>query len=113
MDSGLSASLSPGMTLLGFNAMPTRAERSRRKSLVMELQRKSSRDREWILKSKICACFRCFAEFEATRITEWIDKGETALCPICTVDSVIGFGEAVDHELLHQMHRRWFSETLR
>lgn len=93
--------------------MPTKAERSRRKALLVELHRKSSRDREWILKSKICACFYCFAEFEAARITEWIDNGETALCPVCSVDSVIGFGEAVDQELLHQMDRRWFSETLK
>lgn len=50
----------------------------------------SSHNRESIEKSKYCCCFFCRETFEPNEIEEWIDDCETALCPKCSIDSVIG-----------------------
>ena len=36
-----------------------------------------------------CGCFHCLAIFEATEVVDWIDDGETPLCPRCGVDAVM------------------------
>ena len=37
-----------------------------------------------------CGCFSCFRRFVTADIRAWIDKDQTALCPRCGIDSVIG-----------------------
>ena len=37
-----------------------------------------------------CGCFFCFRTFSSVEIQIWIDKDQTALCPRCGIDSVIG-----------------------
>ena len=60
--------------------------------------------------SSICGCFYCFATFAPSEIEEWIDEGQTALCPKCPVDAVIGSasGYPVTREFLTLMHDKWF-----
>jgi NAD-dependent SIR2 family protein deacetylase len=36
-----------------------------------------------------CGCFHCLQIFEAVDVVDWIDDGETPLCPRCGVDSVM------------------------
>ncbi len=47
-----------------------------------------------ILESNECGCFYCLNVFLPIEIEEWTDennaKGETAICPKCGIDSVIG-----------------------
>lgn len=68
-----------------------------------------------ILNSKICGCFYCLAIFSPTEIEQWTDqnfedKEETALCPKCGIDSVIGSesGFSVTKEFLLKMKKTWF-----
>jgi transcription elongation factor Elf1 len=64
-----------------------------------------------VLKSDICGCFYCTSTFQAIEILEWTDEGETALCPNCGIDSVIGnnSGYPVSNiDFLKQMHKHWF-----
>ena len=68
-----------------------------------------------ILASERCGCFHCCETYPPARIEEWIDAdaqgvGQTALCPVCGVDSVIGSasGFEVSSEFLQAMHRVWF-----
>ena len=64
-------------------------------------------------KSTICGCFYCFKEFAFERIAERIDDNETALCPYCGVDAVLGFASpTADEQLLHEMHDRWSKPSL-
>jgi hypothetical protein len=60
--------------------------------------------------SSICGCFCCLATFAPSEIEEWIDDGQTALCPKCPVDAVIGSasGYPTTREFLSQMHDKWF-----
>jgi hypothetical protein len=60
--------------------------------------------------STSCGCFCCFAIFASAEINEWIDDGQTAICPQCPVDSVIGSasGYPITKEFLEKMHSHWF-----
>ena len=61
----------------------------------------------------------CLATFSPTEIQDWIeddeaDVGQTALCPRCGIDSVIGSksGISLDVAFLSRMHAYWFGRTL-
>jgi hypothetical protein len=81
---------------------------------VIRAHRHSIRHRDEILASKVCGCFHCCEIFAPSEITDWIDEwegvGQTALCPRCGIDSVIGFasGYPASREFLQQMHDHWF-----
>ncbi len=70
----------------------------------------SSRHRTEILSSKVCACFYCRESFAPDEIDEWTDDDQTALCPKCGIDSVIGStaGFPLTREFLEEMHGYWF-----
>lgn len=80
---------------------------------------KSSHHRADIEASLVCGCFYCRSTFEPSEIAEWVDRsrddaddarGQTALCPHCGLDSVIGShsGFPITPEFLAAMHRYWF-----
>lgn len=78
------------------------------------LHKKSWRNRELLRNAKVCICFYCFKQFSFSGITKWTDENETALCPSCAIDAVLGFEiEPVDQTILLQMHERWFQRTIR
>ncbi len=76
----------------------------------------SSHHRAQILQSENVGCFYCLAIYPASRIStdDWTDmenhEGQTALCPFCEIDSVIGdrSGYPLTREFLAQMQRHWF-----
>lgn len=77
-------------------------------------QAHSSRHREEILQSEHCGCFYCLAIFSPSEITVWVDKeddvGQTALCPRCGIEAVLGSksGFPIRREFLAQMREHWF-----
>jgi hypothetical protein len=74
----------------------------------------SIRHRRDILASEQCGCFYCLAQFAPQAIREWIDDeqdvGQTALCPKCGIDSVVGSasGVPITRAFLECMYVRWF-----
>lgn len=63
-------------------------------------------------KAKRCGCFYCLRIFDPSEIEEWIeDKSDTALCPYCGIDSIIGesSGYPLTREFLEEMQRYWFN----
>jgi hypothetical protein len=74
----------------------------------------SSGHRAEIADSTTCGCFYCCSVFPAVRIQEWVDKidgvGQTALCPMCGIDSVIGDSSSfpISVESLKRMRAHWF-----
>ncbi|WP_411850103.1 hypothetical protein ACLB90_14430 [Stenotrophomonas sp. LGBM10] len=65
-----------------------------------------------LLASDVAACFYCFATFPPSTINEWCDgddQDQTALCPTCGVDAVVGFMGPVDVAWLHAAHQRGFT----
>jgi hypothetical protein len=75
----------------------------------------SSRHRAEIEASTQCACFFCFRSFAATDIKTWIDGNQTALCPKCGVDSVLGSASThrLDIAFLRGMHQHFFTSSKR
>ncbi len=78
-----------------------------------EVYKLASYNKEHIMVSDKCGCFYCQETFFPSEINEWCDGGETAICPKCSVDSVIcGTPEFLSPELLSDMHDRWFTEGI-
>ena len=50
------------------------------------------------------------ATFGPAEIDAWVDDDQTALCPKCGIDSVVGSdsGWLIDVGFLTEMHRAWF-----
>lgn len=65
-----------------------------RKDFLEGAHKHSIFNRKEILKSSLCGCFYCMQNFSPNEIEDWVDddnlKGQTALCPKCGIDSVIG-----------------------
>jgi hypothetical protein len=71
--------------------------------------------RDAVLRSDICACYHCLARFAPAEIVKWTDAdehrvGQTALCPRCGVDAVIGSagGMPLTDKVLRAMRARAF-----
>ena len=58
--------------------------------------RHSVRNRGEIERSSQCGCFSCGSIFDATEVEDYTDDGETALCPYCDVDSVVGDASGIE-----------------
>ncbi len=71
----------------------------------------SSYHRDILARSLECGCFYCLSVFPPDAVREYIDRGQTALCPECSIDSVIGdaSGYAVSGPFMEQMHEHWFA----
>lgn len=52
----------------------------------------SFENRKSVGESRMCGCYFCRRVFPASEVTEWISdtRGDTAVCPYCSIDSVIG-----------------------
>lgn len=82
---------------------------------IREAHAHSAEHRAEIEASDICGCFYCVATFAPNAIHDWVDaddrgKGQTALCPRCGIDSVIGSrsGFPITSAFLSEMRRYWF-----
>jgi hypothetical protein len=58
-----------------------------------------------------CACFFCFKKFATSSIKSWVDAHQTALCPFCGIDAVLGAGDGVriDDRFLRRLHQHHFA----
>lgn len=74
----------------------------------------SSRHRPEVEASRDCGCFYCGRIFPASDIMRWLDEprgGQTAFCPSCGIDSVLGDASGLpvaDSTFLTAMQARWF-----
>jgi len=81
---------------------------------VRDAHRHSSNHKAEVAASAFCGCFYCCAIFPPEQIKEWVDdvdrESQTALCPKCGVDAVIGdrAGFEISREFLERMKSHWF-----
>jgi hypothetical protein len=73
--------------------------------------RRSIWHRAEIEASRLCGCFHCERIFRANSIVDWTDNGQTALCPSCGIDSVLGdaSGLPITATFLREMRIVWCS----
>jgi hypothetical protein len=72
------------------------------------------RNRDDLEISGICGCFYCLAIFRPSLVKSWVDDEQTALCPYCSIDSVLPSSKHakwVTDEFLAAMNKRWFRST--
>ena len=71
----------------------------------------ASKHRAEVEASEKCACFFCFRKFAPGEITSWIEGGQTALCPKCGLDSVLGSASplGIDDRFLRKMHQHHYA----
>lgn len=66
----------------------------------------ASKHRQELESSDQCACFFCFRKFVSADIKKWVDGDQTALCPHCGIDSVLGNASVrIDDPFLRKMHQ--------
>ena len=75
-----------------------------------ETYQHTRRHRQEVERSQVCGCFYCQAQFLPGRIEHWLNDNDTAMCPECGTDSVIGSasGFPISSEFLQEMHSYWF-----
>lgn len=75
-----------------------------------DIHRHSSQNASELESGKECGCFFCKRIFPADEVVEFVDEGETALCPYCGIDSVIVTGPDVKitKELLVVLRKKYF-----
>jgi hypothetical protein len=73
----------------------------------------SFKNKENLKKSKTCGCYYCGAIYSPKQIKEYCDRGRTAICPFCGIDSVLPSCEVeLTKELLEEGYKRWFSVSI-
>lgn len=67
-------------------------------------------NKKQIENSSICGCYNCLKIFKPDEIKEWIDKGATAMCPYCGIDSILGDASEyeISKEILEKLNKYWF-----
>jgi hypothetical protein len=72
----------------------------------------ASRNRGELSRSSLAGCFYCEELYPATDVNEWTDDDETAICPRCPCDTVIGdaSGFVLSPAFLQAMHEHWFAD---
>lgn len=84
------------------------------KKSIVQAHDHSDRHRNELEQSEICGCFYCLRIFKPSLIEDWIEEEsrhiDTALCPYCNIDSVIGSksGYPITKSFLKQMKSYWF-----
>lgn len=64
------------------------------------------KNRKEVKSSNQCGCYYCLSVFPSSKVVEWTDNNETALCPKCSVDSVVP--EINDVNVLEKIKKYWF-----
>ena len=78
--------------------------------LLKKLHSYSSHNRDLIKKSKKCYCFNCMHIMNSSEIEIYIDGEQTALCPECSIDSIIPdcVDDNLNESVITEMHKYWF-----
>jgi hypothetical protein len=79
---------------------------------VIQAHKHCTAHRAVVESSDLCGCFYCLGVFKPSEIAKWVDSENTALCPKCGIDSVIGSQSEVPltPEFLGQMRHHWFEK---
>ena len=72
------------------------------------LHKLSFKNREQLSNEEKLCCFYCKSYFQFADIEEWADGQLTALCPECSIDSVIPY---VDKQILNTMYHEYFEKA--
>jgi len=77
-------------------------------------EKRLAQSRGVIEKSNECGCFYCLKIFDPSEIEEWIETGkygDTAICPFCSIDAIIGVvgGRLITKAFLEELYEEYFN----
>lgn len=79
---------------------------------IIDAHKFSIRHKSKLLEDNLCGCFYCLRIFSPREITDWVNDigDDTALCPYCGIDSIIGqsSGYPITLAFLERMNKQWF-----
>ena len=77
---------------------------------VIDAHKFSNYHRHILRDSPFCGCFYSLDIFDYKNIQDWCDDANTALCPSCGIDAVIGLksNDLITQEFLKAMQKYWF-----
>ncbi len=82
------------------------------KKALLTAHKHASNNEDEIGASEECACFHCLETFPKEEIEDWVEgeTGNTAVCPRCDVESVLGdaAGFPLTEEFLDAMRQQYF-----
>jgi len=82
-------------------------------SELIHAHEQSKSNRQKLMHAQVCGCFFCLRVFDPKEIT-WVDDADdTAMCPYCGIDAVIGESEnlPITKQFLKSMREYWFTES--
>jgi hypothetical protein len=93
-----------------FAVLRTRMDREREAS---RLHRHTRANRMELEASEVCGCIACERIYFPSEIVRWVDGdpgNETAVCPHCGADAVVGSASGIPimPGVLRRAHERWF-----
>ena len=58
-------------------------------------------------------CFHCCKIFKTENIKHWTDNEKTAICPECSIDSVVGnnCGFILNEDILKKANQMWYKKA--
>lgn len=70
------------------------------------------KNRTLVEQSTNAGCFHCCKVFDKKEIKDYTDKGQTCICPLCGVDSVVGdmCGFVLNEDILQKAHAFWYTK---
>ncbi len=73
----------------------------------------SAHNRQYLTNDQACGCFFCLRMFNANEIVWPDDADDTAMCPYCGIDAVVGqsSGIPITKQFLKSMREYWFTES--
>ncbi|MDO5396435.1 MAG: hypothetical protein Q4G33_00760 [bacterium] len=74
----------------------------------------SMKNKKQLEKSETCGCFGCVRVFKPSEVVEFLAGEDTAVCPYCGTDSVLGdySGFPVTEEFMQKMNDEMFGEIM-
>ena len=81
-----------------------------KESQLQKLHAYSSHNKKLIDTADKCYCFYCKSSMQKDEIKNYIDDGQTALCPKCEIDAIIpdSIDDTVDEQMISEMNEYWF-----
>lgn len=71
------------------------------------------KNRQIIEQSNNVGCFHCVKIYPKQDIKEYTDKGQTVICPLCEVDSVVGdmCGFELTEDIIKKANEYWYPKS--
>lgn len=61
--------------------------------------KRAFKNKSELVESDYAGCYHCIRIFPSKDIKEWVDDDQTAICPLCLVDSVVPYSIFIDESL--------------